>query len=108
MMTRDDETLLMFLETQIVDHCGLVASDSMNKQDYEIAKKWDKDGLIAFGRRPAADMAGKRGRGSRRAHWVKFSDGAWTIAHRLRRERGERHVATISGSKAGEADSTIE
>lgn len=102
--TKDERSLLLFLETQIVDHCGQVASDSMNESDREIAKRWAKDGLIAFGRRRADEITGERGRGSRRAHWVQFSDKAWTIAHQLRRERGERHVETISGARPDESN----
>jgi hypothetical protein len=49
-MNKDERSLLLFLETQAVDHCGLVGTAHMNAPDRAIAKKWADDQFIRFSR----------------------------------------------------------
>ena len=95
-MNRHEESLLLYLETCVVDHGGEVEGSHMNKEEYGIAHRWHETGFIAFGRLPAKSIMreGKRGSStSRRAtNWVRFSGAAWAEAHRLRRERAERLI----------------
>ena len=88
-MTKDETNLIMFLETQIVDHAGLVFGASMNAADFKIAKRWTKEGFIEFSRIPMREIR------SERTHRVQFSPEAWDLAHASRRARGQRLVETL-------------
>ena len=85
-MTREECNLLLFLETRIVDHRGLVEGNCMNKEDFETTRTWTDTAFVKF---------------SKSTLRVQFSDEAWTTAHKLRRERGERHVETLEQGKDG-------
>lgn len=84
---RDQSSLIMFLETCIVDKWGRVNTKHMNSEDMEQAFIWNEASFIGFGRICAADCT-KNG-----ASWVTFSDSAWEAAHRERRARGDRVIA---------------
>lgn len=90
---KDEQNLLMYFESQIVDNDGEVAGARMNEDDFGIAKKWNKEGFISFERIPFHDI--NKNKAISDTHQVKFSDEAWMLAHQFRRERGERHVETI-------------
>lgn len=47
-MTSDERSLLLYLETRAVDHGGKVDAQHMNKEDFDIAKKWMKKGLSSL------------------------------------------------------------
>lgn len=83
-MTKDQLTLILFLETQVVDHAGRVNGIHMNKADFEQCRKWNDEHFIGFGRIASDDI------NSNGSHWVTFSDKAWFIAHEQRRARGAR------------------
>ena len=93
--TKDERSLLLFFETRLVDYSGRVASIHMNEEDIKIAKKFVEENLIQFGRLKFAVVESFRGQGltQRHTHWVRFSDAAWKIAHKLRRERSDRMIA---------------
>ena len=98
---RQQESLLMYLETCLVDKTGNVDSRRMNEEEMEIAKRWAKQGLIEFGRLPAHKVFARK-RSTWKTHYVRFSDKAWIDASRFRRERAERNSeATFSASKCG-------
>lgn len=84
-MTKGQESLLLYLETCAVDHCGRVDLRHMNNDDFEQARKWHEEGFIEFGRIEPRDRELRRG-----ANWVRLPAGAIAMAHRLRRERAER------------------
>lgn len=86
--TRDERRLLLYLETRIVDHSGRVNAAHMNRDDFEIVKRWDSEGFVGFGRIASEDC------NSDGAHWVSFSDDAWETAHKERRARGDRLMAS--------------
>lgn len=83
-MTRDEKSLLLFLETRQVDYGGRVNTQHMNSDDMEIATKWNKSGFVGFGRIVI------RNHNSDGTNWCKLSQEAFKIAHKLRKERADR------------------
>ena len=47
-MTRDEKSLLIYFEHCMVDAHGCVDNRKMNADDYEIAKRWTKEGFVHF------------------------------------------------------------
>jgi len=88
-----EQNLLMYFETRIVDNEGKVAGMRMNETDFEIAEKWNEEKLISFERLPFHDI--NKNNAIPNTHQVKFTDEAWKLSHKFRRERGERHVETL-------------
>jgi len=41
-MTKNERSLLLYLETRAVDYGGIVDTRHMNQDDMEIAKEWNK------------------------------------------------------------------
>jgi len=97
-LTRTEKSLLLYLETCLVDNLGKVQAARMNVEDFDAIAHLKELGLIDFGRLPFKDIEKSR-RYLRvpNTHWVRFSDEAWKIAHALRRERTERHTPTLEG-----------
>ena len=83
-MSKDEKSLILFLETRQVDYGGRVNTQHMNSDDMEIASRWDKKGFIGFGR------IVMRNHNSDGTHWCKLSEEAFQLAHELRRERAGR------------------
>jgi len=83
-MSKDEKSLLLFLETRQVDYGGRVKIDHMNGEDMEIVKSWKKSKFIGFGRIVI------RNHNSDGTHWCKLSEEAIKIAHELRIERANR------------------
>jgi len=82
--TRDEKTLLLFLETCAVDHSGRIDIRHMNKDDVQIAEAWHHVGYIEFGRIAFKNITGHY------TNFVKLSDEAVMDAHQLRKERAMR------------------
>lgn len=87
-MSKDEKSLLLFFETNAVDYRGTVHSQHMNKDDFEIAKRWNESKFIRFGRIKFADIE-ERYKG-KKSHWCVLSDEAWVLAHQERRARVKR------------------
>ena len=83
-MSRDEKSLLLFLETRAVDYGGRVNLAHMNKEDIDISKKWNKEGFIGFGR------IVHRHHNSDGTNWCQLSDEAWKLAHEERNNRANR------------------
>ncbi len=83
-MTKDEQSLLLFLETRQVDYGGRVNLQHMNDDDMKIAEKWNETGFVGFGR------IVMRNHNSDGTNWCKLSEEAWTMAHKLRREKAQR------------------
>lgn len=83
-MTKDERSLLLFLETRAVDHAGKVQTAHMNADDFKIAASWDKTGFIKFGRVAFEDV-NKFG-----SHWCSLSEEAWALAASERKARAGR------------------
>lgn len=82
--TRDQKSLILFLETRVVDYAGRIQMAHMSADDTAQAEVWAKAGFIGFGRIACQDI----NRGG--THWVAFTDEAWDAAHRERRAKGKR------------------
>jgi hypothetical protein len=83
-MSRDERSLLLFLETCAVDNGGKVDTRHMNSEDLELAKTWGEEGFIEFGRIKMHDIKYNK------THWVILSDDAWELTHKERRNRCKR------------------
>ena len=108
-MSREERSLLLFVETQAVDHGGALDRSRVNDADMEVLLDWHEDGFVMCGRLPSA-LAGpgaRRGRGRCATHWVHLSDEAWRLAHEERRARHGRLVLELKGRVAGCEESPV-
>lgn len=83
-MSKDERSLLLFLETRQVDYGGRVNLQHMNQIDMAIAEKWNEEGFIGFGRIVI------RNHNSDGTHWCKLSEEAFKLAHEERINRANR------------------
>lgn len=83
-MTKDEQSLLLFLETCAVDKAGRVNIVHMNDADMEIARQWNEDHFIGFGRM-AMEYVTDKG-----SHWCRLSDEAWVLVSAERKARADR------------------
>ena len=75
-----ERSLLLYLETCAVDYDGRVCGARMNREDFEIAERWDRFGYVRFGR-----IEGGLAVVSQSTHWCELSEVAWRDAHARRR-----------------------
>lgn len=91
-MTRNELTLLLYLETCAVDYGGKVEARRMNEAEFEIVEGWKATGFVQFGRVYAREI--QRAKALRitrqETHWVVLSEAAWQAAHTERRARCAR------------------
>ena len=87
-MSKDERSLLLFLEARAVDHGGAVAGVHMNKADFATVEKWAGRGFVRFTRMLSA-YADNSGRAPT-SHCVELSADAWACAAVERRRRGQR------------------
>lgn len=85
-MTKQELSLLLYLETCAVDHSGRVSQEKLNDEEREIIKAWTKSGYIAFGRICIKSIV-------ERTHWVLLSMDATRDAHAERALRAARSWA---------------
>ena len=83
-MTKDEKSLLLYLETCAVDFGGLVDPRHMNAEDFEATRAWNESGYLQFGRVFFKEIKGDRG------YWVVFGETAWKDVAKFRRERSDR------------------
>lgn len=83
-MSKDERSLMLYLETRAVDHGGRVDTRHMNKEDFDIVKRWNDQKFIGFGRIVSRFITNQG------SHWVKFTEVAWKIAHQERLARSVR------------------
>lgn len=83
-MSKDERSLLLFLETRVVDYGGRVNTQHMNNDDIKLAKNWNEEKFIQFGRIVI------RHHNSDGTHYCRFSDEAWKLAHEERKARASR------------------
>jgi hypothetical protein len=85
-LTKDERSLLLFLETCAVDHGGIVDTCHMNATDQAIAARWVIEGFIEYARIRFHDIEAiqrKIGKGyARPTHWVVLGE-----AERAERKR---------------------
>jgi hypothetical protein len=90
-LTRDEKSALVYAETCLVDYGGLLEGIRMNEHDIAAFNRFQTEGLLTWGRVPGA-MLGTFAR--KVTHWITFNDGAWILAHRLRRARAGRSTSS--------------
>ena len=83
-LTKDETSLLLYLETRAVDHAGRVDQRHMNDEDRKKCEDWADTGFISYGRIIATDCIPTG------THWVHLSTEAYALAALYRRERAER------------------
>ena len=89
--TRDERSLLMYLESRSVDQQGSLDSVQMNHEDAEILKEWKEKGFVEIGRICSEDLGRfKSSRTSNVYTWVRLSPEAFELATELRRAKAER------------------
>lgn len=86
-MSKDERSLLIYFESRSVDNGGTVDTRRMNDIDMEIAKRWNDEDFISFGRICFEDTEKDRGKFS---HWCSLSDEAFGLAHSERKARSIR------------------
>ena len=99
-MTREEKSLLLYLETQAVDYGGKIQSVRMNADDHTIATRWKDVGFIQFGRIAFKDIDNSTGNYPR-THWVVLSEEAWRLAHEERRVRCQRIMEKMPTERIG-------
>lgn len=102
-MTREERSLLLYLETCAVDRGGRVEIARMNAEDLAIAKRWNEENFIQFGRISSKDLARSVGN-----HWCFLSEEAWRLAAEERKARALRKWSSRQWRKAGERSTAKE
>lgn len=82
-MTSDERNLLLFFEYCAVDNLGKIDARRMNREDFTIAEKWDKEGFVKFGRIKFKSII----KDSYSTRWCELSDEAWILAHAERKAK---------------------
>lgn len=83
-MTKDEKSLVLFLECCAVDNGGRVNGIHMNNEDFDIVEKWKGLDLIKFGRICSKDC------NHTGTYWVQFTQHAFALAHEERIARSVR------------------
>ena len=99
--TRQELSLLLFLETCAVDHGGAIDGRHMNEDDFDIAEGWSRSGFVEFGRIYSKDVQ-NRPHGRSRSHWCRLSDRAFVAASHERKARSSRMWAKRKWRKTAE------
>jgi len=99
-LNKTELSLLLYLETRAVDHGGLVETSHMNEEDDEIAKRWNEEGFIKFGRVYSKHV--KKTAYGAASRWVQFTEEAWEEAHKERKARADRMWEKRSWLKSDE------
>ncbi len=99
-LTREEKSLLLYMETQAVDYGGKLQGVRMNADDFSIAKRWNESGFVLFGRIAAHDIK-QTAADLPRTHWCVLSDDAWAAAHAERRARCERLMDKLTVQRIG-------
>ena len=90
-LTKDERSLLLYLETCVVDYGGLVHSQRINDEDRAILKKWDNASFVSYSRLTfkSIELLIEKHHTS----MVRLSEDAWRLAHEERRARAARRAA---------------
>lgn len=101
--SKDFFSLVLFLETQLVDYGGTVATAHMNSEDFDIAKEMIEEGLITLKRLHSSYAFNKKKNLRHVFYRVEFTEGMWEIAHKERRDRAARLIPQ-SKQRTGEIE----
>ena len=94
-MTKDARSLLLYLETCATDAIGKVDDCRINDIDREIIGEWKSSKFIQYGRVKFEDVKDSS------INWVILSKEAWTLAHKLRKEKGIRMIKNRPFGRVG-------
>ena len=100
-LTKDEKSLLLYFETREVDFNCLVEEQKMSKTDFKIAKRWHREGIIAFKAMPVNIILNGIPK-SLGTHYVLLTEELRAIAHQLRNARalkGQDYLLTEILSK---------
>lgn len=100
-MTKEERSLLLFLETCAVDNIGRVKTKHMNVNDFIIAEKWNKEKFLYFGRIYSKDITDAG------SHWCILTDEAWQLASEERKGRAKRTLDKRTWRFANEINNQI-
>ena len=96
-MNKDERSLLIYLETCMVDNRGRVDQRKLNDDDRHIMEIWKQTGFIFTGRIRIDNYMTSMG-----ANWVELSPEAWTLAHEERQARSVRMLSNRVWRKTSE------
>ena len=91
-LTKREQSTLLYLETCLVDAYGRVEGRRMNEEDLRNIDKFIKDGIIQFGELSSLAIENFKTMGFTYTYYVRFTDEAWKLAHKFRRERSDRMI----------------
>lgn len=81
-MTKDEKSMLVYIESCNVDGDCLLVGARMNEADIVAMKKFQQEGLLLkSGRIPWKMINGNR------THYAELSEAGWELAHQLRKQR---------------------
>lgn len=84
-LNRQEQSLLLYLETCTVDNQCFVDLEKVNKEDIDLLQKFQDNGLISYGRYSMKSVFGIK-----LGYWVYLTDAGFELAHTLRKERAKR------------------
>lgn len=83
-LSKDEKSILVYVECCAVDAGGLLEGQRMNAADHEALRKFKAAGLLDYGRVPARLL----GTGARNwTHWCDLNAVGWSLASELRKLR---------------------
>ena len=84
-MTKDELSLLIYLECCAVDYGGLVHCQRINDEEQEILIRWDKMGFISYSRITYKSLQMLHDKNN--TSLIRLSPRAWRLAHQERKNR---------------------
>lgn len=107
--SKDFKSLIMYFETCMVDSCGKVKGCKINAEEFDMAKQLTAEGLIEFGRLKFHEERSLRKIDMQNGytHYVRFSEKAWTLAHKFRRERSQDWILRDVEKSTGYVEAKI-
>lgn len=97
-MSKEERSLLLYLETCMVDNRGRIDQKKLNNDDRHILEIWDDAGFIKFGKIHLDKYMESMG-----SYWIELSDKAWKLAHQERIARSKRMLEKRTWIKSEEA-----
>lgn len=85
-LTRDQQSIILYVEARCVDHDGLLRGAQLNADDHVNLQAFQESGHLTYGRVPAAMLSKLDGT----THWATLTDRGWALAHELRKGRADR------------------
>ena len=95
-LNKNERSLLLYLETCLVDNGGKIDNRKINDEDIKIMINWEAKHFINFGRIKFNAITKPYN-----SNWIEFSDLAWKLAHKERIERSKRILAKYPIEKRG-------